>query len=98
MFDAEHVALYGALYGVIIVAIVLPLLAAWRARARAHIDSQHRVDGKVTSEWYEDRAAHEKLLGLDVALIRNPLTALTVLTPLLTSVVATYLPSVGDKT
>jgi hypothetical protein len=77
---------------------VLPLVAAWRSCARAHIDNLHKpVDEKITSHWYEDRTVHEKLLGVDVALIRNPLTALTVLTPLLTSLVATYLPSVADK-
>jgi hypothetical protein len=98
VFDAEHVALYGAMYGLIVVAVVLPLIVAWRARAKSQIERQHPpVDGEVTSDWYENRAAHEKLLGLDVALIRNPLTALTVLTPLLTSVVATYLPSLSDK-
>ena len=99
VFDSEHVALYGAMYGLIVVAVVLPLIVAWRAKAKSHVERLHPpVDDKVTSEWYEDRAAHEKLLGLDVALIRNPLTALTVLTPLLTSVVATYLPSISDKT
>ena len=99
VFDSEHVALYGAMYGLIVVAVVLPLIVAWRAMAKSHIEQQHPpVDEKVTSAWYEDRAAHEKLLGLDVALIRNPLTALTVLTPLLTSVVATYIPSLSDKT
>ena len=96
VFDTEHVALYGAMYGVIAGAIVLPLVVGWRSKAREHINNQHEIGDGVTASWYEDRAAHEKLLGLDVSLIRNPLTALTVLTPLLTSLIATYLPNVGE--
>lgn len=95
VFDAPDVALYGAMYGLVIIAIVIPLVAAWRRSARAYVEQRYPITESLPKDWHEDRAKLEHLLGLDVTLIRNPLTALSVLTPLLTSIVATYVPSVG---
>ena len=49
----------------------------------------------MTKDVAESRARLESLLGLDVTLIRNPLTLLTVLTPLVTSLLAAFLPELG---
>jgi len=41
------------------------------------------------------RARLEKLLHLDVPLLRNPLTALSVFTPLVTAALAAFIPQLG---
>lgn len=95
-FPASDVLVYGAFYAVLLVVIILPLVAAWRASAQEHVDSQYPLGDKVDKDWEEGRARVEKALHLDVGLIRNPLTALAVLTPLATAALATYLPQLGE--
>jgi hypothetical protein len=95
-FPASNVLLYGAFYAVLLVVIILPLVAAWRSNAQAHVDAQYPLDKPFEKTWAEGRALVEKVLHLDVGLIRNPLTALAVLTPLATAALATVLPELAN--
>ena len=52
-------------------------------------------DGQPTEEWVASRAWLEVLLHPDVSLLRNPLIALTILSPLLTGVLAAFIPELG---
>jgi hypothetical protein len=54
-----------------------------------------RADGKPAAEWAEERARLEALLHLDLSILRNPLTALSVLAPLLISALAAFLPQIA---
>jgi hypothetical protein len=77
--------------------ITIPLVAAWRSCAFALIDRSYPLpaDGQPTEEWVSARARLEKLLHLDVPLLRNPLTALSVFVPLITAALAAFIPQLG---
>jgi hypothetical protein len=45
--------------------------------------------------WAADRAQMEHLLHLNIGLVRSPLTALTVFTPLITSLLAVLVPGIA---
>lgn len=96
-FPAVNVIYYGALFAVLLTLLAAPLASVWRSTARATVERAHPLppDGQPTSEWVAARGRLEDLLHLDVPLVRNPLTALTVLTPLLASVLAAFLPQLG---
>lgn len=96
-FPAVNVLYYGILFAALASVLNLPLVAAWRRSARSMVDRTYPLppDGQPTDEWLAARARLEALLHLDVSLLRNPLTALTVLSPLLTSSLAAFIPQVG---
>ncbi len=96
-YPASVVLLYGGLYAMLLIAIGLPLAASWRARARDTVEHAYplRLDSHHDERWAEDRARLEHLLHLDVGLIRSPLTALTVFTPLITSLLAVLVPDIA---
>ncbi|RZT16832.1 hypothetical protein EV649_4365 [Kribbella sp. VKM Ac-2569] len=79
------------------VALLFALAASWRSCAREIVDHAYPLppDGQPTEEWVARRARLEVLLHLDVSLLRNPLTALTILSPLLTGALAAFIPELG---
>jgi hypothetical protein len=81
----------------LLIAIGLPLAASWRTRARDLVEHAYplRLDGHRDERCAEDRARLEHLLHLDVSLIRSPLTALTLFTPLITSLLAALVPDIA---
>ncbi len=96
-FPPANVLFYGAFFAIILSVITIPLVAAWRSCAFALIDRTHPLpaDGQPTEEWVSGRARLEKLLHLDVPLLRNPLTALSVFVPLITAALAAFIPQLG---
>ncbi|MEU8223879.1 hypothetical protein [Kribbella sp. NPDC048915] len=96
-FPAANVFYYGVLFAALASLLNLPLIAAWRRSARAVVDRTYPLppDGLPTGAWVAGRGRLEGLLHLDVSLLRSPLTALTVLSPLLTSAVAAFVPPAG---
>ncbi len=94
-FPPSDVLTYGAFYAILLVVIIVPLVAAWRARAKAYIDLKFPLDHDIDATWVDGRGRLEKLHHLDVGLIRNPLTSLSVLTPLVTATLATFVPQLG---
>jgi len=52
-------------------------------------------DGKPAEEWENERRRLERLLHLDISILRNPLTVLSVFAPLLISALAAFLPQVA---
>jgi hypothetical protein len=79
--------------------INLPLVAAWRRSARSTVDQAYPLppDGQPSEEWLAARSRLEALMHLDVSLLRNPLTALTVLSPLLSAAFAAFIPQIGNS-
>jgi H+/gluconate symporter-like permease len=96
-FPPANVLLYGGFFALALSIITVPLVASWRARAQDLVEHGCPLpaDGKPTAEWTEERERLEKLLHLDLSILRNPLTALTVLTPLLISALAAFLPQIA---
>jgi hypothetical protein len=96
-YPASVVLLFGGLYGTLLIAIGVPLAASWRARARDVLEHAYplRLDTRRDERWAADRAQLEHLLHLDTGLIRSPLTALSVLTPLITSLLAVLVPGIA---
>ncbi|TDO46830.1 hypothetical protein EV643_110213 [Kribbella sp. VKM Ac-2527] len=96
-FPAVNVLYYGALFAVLLSVLAVPLAASWRSCARSIVDHAYPLppDGQPTEEWVASRARLEALLHLDVSLLRNPLTALTILSPLLTGALAAFIPELG---
>ena len=98
-FPASNVLLYGALFAFLLSVMAAPLGAAWRARALEFVDDCHPlpVDGRPTAEWVEARDRLSTVLHLDQSIVRNPLTALSVFVPLVTSLLAQFVPQLGGE-
>lgn len=99
-FPAADVLLYGTFFAVILAALTLPVLAAWVYKANqvadAHCPLPDAEELKADT-WHEQRTRLEKTLHLDIGLLKNPLTAFTVLTPLVTSALAAFIPQLASK-
>jgi len=98
-FPGSVVLLFGGLFAVLQAAIGLPLVATWRARARDLIERAYPLpaDGRPTDAWVADRARLEALLHLDVPLLRNPLAALSIFVPTITSLLAVVIPDLANR-
>jgi hypothetical protein len=98
-FRAVNVLYYGVLLAAIASVVNLPLVAAWRRSARSMVDQAYPLppDGQPSEEWLAARSRLEALMHLDVSLLRNPLTALTVLSPLLSAAFAAFIPQIGNS-
>jgi hypothetical protein len=96
-FPPSYVLLYGAFFAVLLSVITLPLVATWRSCAFMIVEQAQPLPagGQPGEDWFSARARLEKLLHLDVSLLRNPLTALSVFTPLLTAALAAFIPQLG---
>lgn len=97
-FPATNVLFYGAFFAVMLTMLALPMVLAWRARARELVSAARPLpdDGIPTEAWTDDRDRLEKTLHLDTGLFANPLTALTIFTPLITSLLAAFIPQLGS--
>ena len=96
-FPASNVLFYGAFFAVMLTLLALPMVVTWRARARELVKVAHPLpaDGLPTEDWAKGRARLEATLHLDRGLLANPLTALTIFTPLVTSLLAAFVPQLG---
>lgn len=93
------VLLYGAFFAVALTAVTLPLIGSWRTAGRILVDKVEPVASTddLTEERVERRATLQAYLGLDKGILRSPLTAVSVLTPLITAVLATFIPELASK-
>jgi len=94
-FPPASVLFYGAFFAIVLSVITIPLVAAWRSCAFAMVERTYPVTLEPTEDWMSGRARLEKLLHLDVPLLRNPLTALSVFVPLITAALAAFIPQLG---
>jgi hypothetical protein len=93
------VLLYGAFFAVLLSAISIPLVTSWRSKARRLVEQTYPISSPtdVTEDVTNNRNRLDTVLHLDVGLIRNPLTALSVFTPLITAVLAAFIPELAGK-
>ena len=97
-FPATYVLLYGAAFAVFLLVISIPMVVTWRNRAIAWVlASNPPPAGAPDQKWSEDQVRLEKLLHLDIPFLRNPITLLSVLLPLVTSLLAAFLPQLAGK-
>ena len=95
-FPSSEVLLYGAFFAVLLSAIALPMVSAWRTAARRRVAHDHPLDKDPPDADAKDGLDRaEALLHLDVGVLRSPITALTVFTPLVTAALAAYLPDLA---
>jgi hypothetical protein len=88
-FPPQNVLLYGAVFAILLALITVPLVVSWRSRAL-------RLVEVVAPAPSTEREALEARLQLNLPLLRNPLTALNVFAPLITSVLAAFVPQLGQ--
>lgn len=93
-FPPADVLFYGGFFALVLSVITLPLAISWRAQARGVVERTYPLpaDGQPTEAWMSARTRLEHLLHLDVSVLRNPLTALSIFTPLITAVLAAFIP------
>ena len=96
-FPPANVLMYGLLFALGLSIIAVPMAVQWRNRAQQLVEHACPLppDGKPTAEWVEARQRIEQLLHLDISILRNPLTILSVFAPLLISALAAFLPQVA---
>jgi hypothetical protein len=96
-FPSVYVLLYGAAFAFLLLLVTVPMVASWRSKAAKIIDATAPIPDslKIDAEWDDRRKRLEALLHLDASLLRSPLTALSALTPLVTSALAAFLPELA---
>jgi len=87
-FPPQNVLLYGAIFAILLALITVPLIASWRSRALRLVET-------VAPTPSPERTSLETQLQLNLPLLKNPLTALNVFAPLVTSVLAAFIPQLG---
>jgi len=92
-FPVAAVLLYGGLFAAVLSVITLPLAASWWERARQVVERTYPLppDGQPSEAWMSARTRLEHLLRLDVSLLAY-LTAVSILAPLITAVLAVVIP------
>jgi len=96
-FPPSNVLLYGGMFALGLAVIGIPMAVAWRNRAQQLVEHLCPLpaDGRPSEEWLQERHRVEHLLHLDISVLRNPLTILSVIAPLLVSALAAFLPQLA---
>jgi hypothetical protein len=89
---AVDVLLYGAFFAVVLGLAVIPLLRSWRATVLDLVDHVFPASVASTADAEAARTRLVARLGLDGSLFRSPIALSSVLAPLVTSLLAVYLP------
>jgi hypothetical protein len=94
-FPKLSVMLYGLFFAVFVAAAVLPMVLAYRSRARELVDYLEPVPagGKPTSDFTASRERLEGLLHLDIGYLQSPITVLSILAPFVTAAVTALIPT-----
>ena len=101
-FTTTDVLMYGGFLAVMMAALAIPLLAAWQGKAKAFVNAQFPFgnfpfEKDANQGWAPGRELLEKTLHLNVSVLANPLTALSIFTPLIASLLAAFLPELGTS-
>jgi len=97
-FPASDVLSYGAFFGLLSAVLVIPLVMAWRSSAKKLVADTYPCPAGDPAEekCIASRGRLEADLNLSTTVLRNPLTVLTILTPLVTAALAAFLPQIGS--
>ncbi len=96
-FTTTDVLLYGAMWALVAASVVIPLVASWRSTAQSVVDAAYPPNATIAADKdaKETRESLESMLNLSSGILRNPLTVLTVATPLVTAALAAFIPELG---
>lgn len=97
-FPDSYVLLYGLYFSVLMAAVTVPLVASYRRRAKEFVDARYPVpsDARISQDGVDSRSRLEGVLNLSVTIIRTPIAIFAVFTPLITSALATVVPTLGS--
>ncbi len=94
-FPASAVIAYGAFFAILLSLAVLPLMFAWRRTATSLLDSAFPPSVAAPAAQADARGRLSAILDIDSSLFRSPVTVSSILAPLLTSLLAAFLPQLG---
>jgi hypothetical protein len=94
-FPSSAVLIYGAFFTVMLSAAVLPLMLAWRQTATMLLDQAYPLRVASTAEESAARERMSKALNIDGSLFTSPVTISSLLAPLVTSLLAIFVPQIG---
>lgn len=94
-FPPYQVIAYGAFFALVAIAIIAPLVLEWRRRGLKVIAAAlpQPLSGIPTEAHVSAANRLATRLGLDAPLLRRPITALGVLSPFVTAIVASLVPT-----
>ena len=97
-FTSTDVLLYGAMWALVVALVVIPLVASWRSTAQSVVDAAYPPNATTAADTGAQaiRGSLEGMLNLSSGILRNPLTVLTIATPLVTAAVAAFVPEIGS--
>ena len=84
---------YGLFFAALVAAVVVPLVLSYRRRARAFLDAVDLPENRVVES--DKAAVLAELLHLDTGPLVSPWALISVLTPVVASALAVYLPGLG---
>jgi hypothetical protein len=92
-FPSWWVLGYGALFSVVVAVVITPLLLAWRTQALELADRALGMppSGIPSETLVAARQRFESRLGITARLLRRPITVLSILAPLATSILIAFL-------
>ncbi len=98
-FAESLVLVYALYFSVILASVTLPLLAAYRRRATELVEAVYELpqDSRLSGDWVSARDRLEAFLHVNVGILRNPLTAFSLLTPVITAALAMVIPELGGS-
>lgn len=94
-FPATDVLLYGAFFTLALGLAVIPLLRAWRTTAQQFVDRAFPPSVVTSADADAARARLVGVLDLNGSLFRSPVAIGSVLAPLVTSLLAIFIPQLG---
>ena len=95
-FPETTVVAYGAFFTIMLALAVLPLMSAWRWTANMLLAQAYPLHIRATAE---DEAARTRLssaLDINGSLFRSPVALGSILAPLITSLLAVFIPQLGQ--
>ncbi len=94
VLPASYVLLYGAFFAGVLGLAVIPLLRAWRETAKVFVNRVVPPSVATTTDADSARARLVSLLDLNGSLFRSPIALSSVLAPVITSLLAVFIPKV----
>lgn len=95
VFPVSAVLGYGAFFAVVLAAVVVPLVLAWRSTTMRLVERAVGVPrwGIPDQTWLDAQDRLYTRLRLDANILRRPISALSIASPLLTALLATLVPT-----
>jgi hypothetical protein len=95
-FPATAVVAYGAFFTIMLSFAVLPLMIAWRRTANMLVAQAYPLRIRATAEDEAARARLSSALDINGSLFRSPVALGSILAPLITSLLAVFIPQLNQ--